>query len=426
MPAYRPHWKQWLHPYLRKWLHIPWYGAEKPPYFDDCWRYPVCSPRNLRPGGDTVDLLFLPMTDWHTRIQRTQHLALGMARRGHRCFYLSPHIGQEFPHPWLVSQKRSVRLLGQGLAEIHLHLPLEPVFHHRLLTAAEIRRLTIGLSHVMRRFRSRRAVLLVSFPLWHEVAANLRRRYGWPIIYDCHDHLAGFPAVARDIVNAEPPLIADADLVLVSAGKLWHSLAAQGVDPSRLVLLPNAVDPLLFQPARRRKGRKRIGYAGSLDSWFDVDAVKMAARAHPEWDFELVGRRESARMSELDTLPNVAFSGEIPYRAVPERLAGWDAAMIPFLLNPLTLATNPIKLYEYFACGLPVAASPLPELEPYRDLLYLAGGAEAFVRAIEAAAAETDPALREKRRRVAQSESWDARCAKLDECLARLPFGQPA
>jgi glycosyltransferase involved in cell wall biosynthesis len=97
-----------------------------------------------------------------------------------------------------------------------------------------------------------------------------------------------------------------------------------------------------------------------------------------------------------------------------------DVAIIPFLSCPLTLATNPIKLYEYFACGLPVVSTRLPEMDQFPGLVYLADNPDEFLVQIEKALQEDDPALRSRRRDVARQESWMARCAQLVEEIRKL------
>src|SRR6185436_3081806 len=119
-------------------------------YLDACWNKPhfrlsaktsaklgeLLSVKDNRP-----DLLFLPMTDWHSRIQRTQHLAMGFGSLGTRCYYLNPHLGREFPQPYRRGNEVRAGLVARQVLELHVHLPREPVYHHRMLTARETDRL---------------------------------------------------------------------------------------------------------------------------------------------------------------------------------------------------------------------------------------------------------------------------------------------
>jgi hypothetical protein len=95
--------------------------------------------------------------------------------------------------------------------------------------------------------------------------------------------------------------------------------------------------------------------------------------------------------------------------------------MIPFRISPLTLATNPLKLYEYFACGHPVVSSPLPEVQEFNDLVYVANTPEQFVSQLEAAMDENDEPCAFGRRIVAERESWTARCAAIASHFSAPP-----
>ena len=108
------------------------------------------------------------------------------------------------------------------------------------------------------------------------------------------------------------------------------------------------------------------------------------------------------------------FTGELPYEQLPHELAGFEAAMIPFRVSDLTRATNPLKLYEYFAQGKPVVSTGLPEVERYGDLVYIARDVSDFARQIGYATAENDPDLRARRLRVAREETWEARVKQVE------------
>jgi len=183
----------------------------------------------------------------------------------------------------------------------------------------------------------------------------------------------------------------------------------------KAILLRNGVDAsrFLIAPLRDRE-TPAVGYIGALDHWFDTEALAAAARALPRFRFLLYGRVEHPPIRSLAAFPNVELRGEIPYQRLPEAMAEFDVALIPFRLTPLTLATNPIKVYEYFSCGLPVVSAPLPEvIGQFPDLAYAAASPEEYVTQITRAARESDLELRARRRAVAERESWDARAATL-------------
>jgi len=101
-------------------------------------------------------------------------------------------------------------------------------------------------------------------------------------------------------------------------------------------------------------------------------------------------------------------------------MSQFRVSTIPFRLMPLTAATNPVKLYEYFACGLPVVSSRLDEVERYSDLLYIADSPDDFVVQLERALLEEDPAKREARRTVARKENWLDRCQSLRDAVSEV------
>jgi glycosyltransferase involved in cell wall biosynthesis len=143
------------------------------------------------------------------------------------------------------------------------------------------------------------------------------------------------------------------------------------------------------------------------------------ARDPPGWKFVLIGRMEDQRILKLKEYGNIEFLGEVPHSAIAAFLAAWDVAMIPFLVNDLTVATNPIKLYEYFSAGLPVISSRLPEVELYPDLVYIADTPPEF-SAMVTQAVQEDAALKKRRVGVSRRETWSARAETLLDLITPL------
>lgn len=405
-----------------KWLYFRLRPEAKPAQWNHCWDFPaVPLQQPLPPPGEKPDVVILPMTDWHTRIQRAQHFARALAALGHRCFYLNPNLGREFPQPALLSSKLALRRLLDGVYELHVALPREPVFHHRMLHPSESAAVAAAIAQTLDAFHSRRLVVLSQFPLWNAVAAQLRRDRGAVLAYDCHDLLSGFRRMSAEIIAAEPELFHQADILVFSAKSLLEKKMAElpwlGEQTTKSVAtLPNGAEVAHFQ--WRAENRSRIvGYAGSLDEWFDVAAVRAAAEANPQAQFVLLGRVEDGKVNVLQSVPNIRLYGEVPYARLPTYMSEFDVGLIPFLVNPLTLATNPIKLYEYFACGMPVVSTALPEVASYGSLVYIASSPEQFAARVSEALAEQDAGRRRERRLLAERESWDARAAELSRII---------
>jgi hypothetical protein len=89
-------------------------------------------------------------------------------------------------------------------------------------------------------------------------------------------------------------------------------------------------------------------------------------------------------------------------------------------LTPLTLATNPVKFYEYLAAGKPIVAVDLPELRPYREHFYVARSTEDFVVQIETALNESSEEAARSRVELARQNQWSDRFRTLKESIAGL------
>lgn len=414
--------KEFVRPFYLKWLFFRLSSENYPSPFKRWLHFPSCrlgadAGGMLPEAGELSDIIFLPMADWHGILQRSQQLARGLAKLGHRCIYLNPHLGREFPETYPFSRRRVVSQLEERIIELHVHLALEPVFHHRCLLPSEVAALAESLRQLLTTIESRSQILVLSFPLWLGVACQLRDELHAPIIYDCHDLLRGFEGISADLLEAEENLLETADMNVFSAA--WLERECNRGLPSRnakSIIIRNAANSQDFdgipQISSTAPSPVTIGYIGSLNSWFDLEALTAAARAHPEWRFLLVGpAAESFPREALRMYQNVSLIGEVPHGDLPQWMARFTVATIPFIVQPLTRATNPIKMYEYFAAGLPVVSSPLGEVERYAELIYTARTPAEFVRQLEIAAAENDPAKRLARRRIAQKESWAARSA---------------
>jgi len=422
--------KELVRPYYLKWLYFHLAQKNCPPEFKRWREYPSAPLESSdhildSPQDNRADAIFLPMTDWHGIRQRSQQLARGLSQLGHRCVYVNPHLGREFPGVYSHNDQARLSFLEPRIAELHVHLRREPVFHHRCLRTEEVDAISESLFAVFRSAGTNRQFSIVGLPVWTEVACRLRARLGTPIVYDCHDLLEGFQGIGPELLDREAELLEKADLVVFSADWLAQKhLSRSPKLAGKSAVIRNGVEAQHFAAVARSATREpvTIGYSGSLNSWFDIQAVTTAAMQHPEWRFLLVGPMAHAfPKNAFHDYKNIQAIGEVSYQDLPKWMSEFDAGIIPFLIQPLTMATNPVKMYEYFACGLPVVSSPLEEVKRYQGLAYLAETPGEFVRQLENAVGENDPAKSAQRRQVACQESWISRCQTLITAVFQGP-----
>jgi GT2 family glycosyltransferase/glycosyltransferase involved in cell wall biosynthesis len=365
-------------------------------------------------GARKHDVVCFSIIDWNFRYQRPQQLMSSFASNGHRVFYifLNPDAGLHEDSPaTLVKENVYEVRLASGPLNIYTQViegELSEFFGHAL---AELRR----------QFRINEAVCYVMISSWTEVALDARTRWGWPIIYDCMDEWKNFPGVSRSLIDSEERLVRECDLLVTTSELLYRKwqpyarrsvLARNGVDPKFYLgrYVPNSLIGATTKPI--------VGYFGAIADWFDVELVAEAARLRPQYDFVLLGGVFDADVSSLEQLPNVHMLGQQPYETMPEYLYHFDACVIPFKINSITEATDPVKVYEYLMSGKPVVSTALPELEPYREYVYIANGPEDFCRRLDAALAENEPGLAQRRRRFAATQSWDSRYEQIESAVA--------
>ncbi|HYN44222.1 MAG TPA: glycosyltransferase, partial [Thermoanaerobaculia bacterium] len=287
------------------------------------------------------------------------------------------------------------------------------------LTTGDIDPVFASLSSLCEREGITSAVSVVHQPFWWPLAERARRAFGWGVLYDCMDDHAGFQTNARPVEGVERGILESADTVVATSRLLERRLRLTN---RPVELVPNGCDVGYFSSIapRSREGRPTVGYYGCIADWFDADLVADVAEKRPDWDFVLIGPTYLADLTRLPALPNVSFPGLVPYGQLLERIEPFDVFILPFRRSSLTEAANPVKAYEIMAMGRPLVSVPLPELEPFGDLIRFGSDPIEFERQIEAAIREDDPGIEERRRDFGRQNSWDARAAVFEELISSL------
>ena len=355
-----------------------------------------------------ADVICFSIVDWNFRYQRPQQIISQFAAHGHRVFY----IRLDGILPTYVEPRYSISKLKENVYQVTLAAHRQTWINQEGISGANADELLASLDELRETLHIDEAIGYVMSPSWTNLALEAKARWGWRIIYDCMDEWNGFPGIGRAIPKAEQRLVRECDLLVVTAQHLYDKWL--GLDRP-MVLARNAVDhDFYFEGCRPNTlltafEHPIVGYYGAIADWFDLELVIYLASNRPSYTFVLLGGVFELDVSELERLPNVRLLGQQPYETMPQYLYHFDACLIPFKSNHTTAATNPVKVYEYLSGGKPVVSTALPELEPLRDLLYLAGDRDDFLAQLDRALAEDDPKIVEQRRSFAAQNTWEDR-----------------
>jgi UDP-galactopyranose mutase len=236
------------------------------------------------------------------------------------------------------------------------------------------------------------------------------------VVYDCMDELANFRFAPAGLKDLEAELMERADLVLTGGASLYEArkhrhdnlhLFASGVELDHFRKARSGARPA---PDMAALPGKKLGFYGVIDERIDLALLGELARARPDWSIVMVGPLAKIGAQDLPQAPNLHFVGPRPYSELPNCLAAWDVALMPFAINEATRFISPTKTPEYLAAGLPVVSTPIVDvIATYGDIdaVRIAKTTGEFVAACEAALemdlTKASPAVNQK----LAAMSWD-------------------
>ena len=333
-------------------------------------------------------VVFLPSVSWKVvNTQRTHHLAREFARQGYVSIFDGSNSTDEV----------------SGFTEV------EPNFF-----------LFRGSDNILPE---------IADPILWTLTYNFDRRDAYAssalTIYDWIDDFEVFPFDQTFLEKNHQRALREATLVVSVARRLHNQALA--VRPDALYL-PNGVEYEHFAGAstlpddngideswqNHALDRKPIaGYYGAIAEWFDYDLLEAVARLRPDWNFLLIGPMHDSSLRQrgqsMLECPNIRWIGQREYGQLPGYLRLFDVTMIPFVINNITLATSPLKLYEYFAGGKPIIATPMPECQAFSEVQIVRTAAE-FSRALDLAKDQgRSLEFQERLRKLGRENSWTTR-----------------
>ena len=261
---------------------------------------------------------------------------------------------------------------------------------------------------------------------------------GYKIIYEYIDEINPILSGTKDIpINIKEKyeyMLSDKEniFVVVTADKLREDIEKKrGIE--KLAFACNGVDYEHYQNIDKefkfdeifeqilKQDKPIIGYYGAFASWFDYDMVINLAKKRPEYNIVLIGSKydDSLEKSNIEKLENVYFLGTKDYKILKNYASRFNICTVPFIINDITKATSPLKIFEYMALEKPIVTTAMDECKKYESI-FIANNKDEFIELIDKALKlnrEENEEYYEILKKEALENTWDSKAKSICNLL---------
>lgn len=218
------------------------------------------------------------------------------------------------------------------------------------------------------------------------------------IVFDYMDDCVSIqqdPRMKKAYADSQKRLEKRAGLITVSSLYLKNLLTEDVIN--KTVLIRNAYCGKTVTPPSSRffqsfvdNGKDvgktvKIGYVGAISAWMNFDLIRKCAERFQNIEFHFWGPADVS----VEEASNIIFHGVAEHDELPKLMEGMDALHMPFVVNDIVKAVDPVKLYEYISYGKPIICVKYDEVERFSDFVWLYDGEEEYYSLIAKLAKKT-------------------------------------
>lgn len=345
--------------------------------------------KNIAMTNKNRKYIILSSCGWGDVLQRMHHIARALVKFENDVLYISPtlnanvdnaNVSMQNSLDYIITQKRVID-------KVNVYQPLNVMYNRKFLfnNYCEIVQYLLDTE-----CKNCDTVIIAYLPSQVQTLKRLKGKY--KIIYECVDDHSdleyAFWGNKKDIVW-EQELMDMSDAITTTATSLFlQRMAIEG--RKDVYLSRNAVNEVDFvlddigiPEDLRNIPEPRIVYTGAIYQWFDVNLFYDVVQSNPDKSFVIIGFGQNDLLKKK--YDNLYFLGVKKHSELNRYLKHMQIGIIPFKDDAdIIINCDPIKQYEYLACGLPVITTFMPESAINKINTFTANTKEEINKAIEA------------------------------------------
>ena len=202
------------------------------------------------------------------------------------------------------------------------------------------------------------------------------------LIYDCMDDVLEFTVLKeqyKELETIEKKLFQNIDLVLFSSKELQNrKINKYNLLSSQYGLVYNALDKSLVNGTLddkydyefdeyQKNNYTVLTYIGTISNWFDFELIEKSLNDFPNIVYFIIGPVE--QNIEVLKHERIKYFGAIEHKYIKSLVIKSNILIMPFKINKLIEAVDPVKLYEYIAFGKKIISVEYDELEKFSQYI---------------------------------------------------------
>ena len=263
-------------------------------------------------------------------------------------------------------------------------------------------------------------VVYVTYP---EACKFIPAEYKGLVIYDCMDDMLEFDMSSDKKViveKMERALYERADIVFVSSEKLKEKLFERYSEKRACYLIRNGYDGKIVDSTLSTIYQKnetfRACYFGTISSWFDFDVIKKSLEAIPNLEYEFIGPIE--KVATPFQHERIHYVQPVSHDELQNVTSNADAYILPFKVNKLIEAVDPVKLYEYINFSKNIISIYYDEIARFEEFVFFYEDADQYIDALKRLM--RDNALKysqEMRLKFLKESTWEKRAEAMNTVI---------